>query len=390
MLPVGGTPLLTRQIAILRDALGIGEIYLIVGHRANDVRRAYGDGSSLGVHLQYVREPGARRRPRDRAARLEPHVASRSSSCSATSSTSRATTPSSPRRTGRSSPSARSTPRKTSRSSASNYCRRAPAELDRRPVREARGGDDAVRRLRDLPLHAGDLPLCVRETQSSPRTGRLELTDIIDRAARETGQVRAFLLRGSYLNVNTVQDLNLANYLCRANNFARKRVRVSVIIPADNEAASIGGVIRDFRDHVDEIIVMDNESRDGTAEIARELGATVHSPPARLRRRPSKQGMDVASGDILVLVEADGTFRRQRPRKVPRVPEGRRHGDRHAHHASDDRAGRQHGRLLRWGNVVVGQDRRSAVVEFEPRFTDVGCTYRAIWRDDLRANPPHV
>ena len=38
--------------------------------------------------------------------------------------------------------------------------------------------------------------------------------------------------------------------------------------------------------------------------------------------------------------------------------------------------------LLRWGNVVVGKLVEALWWKVEPRFTDVGCTYRAIWRDE--------
>ena len=47
---------------------------------------------------------------------------------------------------------------------------------------------------------------------------------------------------------------------------------------------------------------MDNDSSDGTAAIARELGATVHSRPFRGYGDALRQGMEAATGDILVLV----------------------------------------------------------------------------------------
>src|SRR5262249_60683477 len=73
--------------------------------------------------------------------------------------------------------------------------------------------------------------------------------------------------------------------------------------------AWIGAATRDSGEHADEIIVMDTRSPDGTADIARALGAIVHSHPLAGYGDACRQGLDVATGDILVLVEADGTFR---------------------------------------------------------------------------------
>jgi len=37
--------------------------------------------------------------------------------------------------------------------------------------------------------------------------------------------------------------------------------------------------------------------------------------------------------------------------------------------------------IVRWANVIVGKFIEALWWDQEPRFTDVGCTYRAIWRD---------
>ena len=58
---------------------------------------------------------------------------------------------------------------------------------------------------------------------------------------------------------------------------------ISVCIPTLNEAGTIGGIVRTIRQHlveavplVDEIVVMDSRSTDGTPELAREAGAVVY------------------------------------------------------------------------------------------------------------------
>lgn len=57
--------------------------------------------------------------------------------------------------------------------------------------------------------------------------------------------------------------------------------RISVIIPALNEERAIGRVIADIPSWVDEIIVVDNGSEDGTAAVSRAAGATVIIEPER-------------------------------------------------------------------------------------------------------------
>ena len=52
-------------------------------------------------------------------------------------------------------------------------------------------------------------------------------------------------------------------------------MRTVAVLPAYNEADTIGPVIEGTREHVEEVVVVDDGSSDGTADIAREHGATV-------------------------------------------------------------------------------------------------------------------
>ncbi len=83
---------------------------------------------------------------------------------------------------------------------------------------------------------------------------------------------------------------------------------ITVVIPCLNEAPGIGRVLRRIPDFVDEILVVDNDSTDGTATIARELGATVIRESLRGYGRAYKTGLFHARGDIIITLDGDHSY----------------------------------------------------------------------------------
>ena len=84
--------------------------------------------------------------------------------------------------------------------------------------------------------------------------------------------------------------------------------QVSVIIPALNEAESIGQVVRSMPwDRIAECIVVDNGSTDGTAKFAAEAGAKVVTAP-RGYGSAMRAGVAAAmpQSDILLFMDGDG------------------------------------------------------------------------------------
>jgi hypothetical protein len=82
--------------------------------------------------------------------------------------------------------------------------------------------------------------------------------------------------------------------------------RVVVVIPALDEEEAIGAVVREVPPVVGEVIVVDNGSRDRTADVAREAGATVVREPRRGYGRACLAGIAAAAGaDVLVFLDGD-------------------------------------------------------------------------------------
>src|SRR5699024_8449220 len=103
---------------------------------------------------------------------------------------------------------------------------------------------------------------------------------------------------------------------------AAKGERVSVVIPARDEAATVGDVVAVLRRDlvetvplVHELVVIDSDSTDATAQVATDAGATVHRSAdiaPHLGTHPGKgealwKSLFVTSGDHLVFVDADLT-----------------------------------------------------------------------------------
>lgn len=90
---------------------------------------------------------------------------------------------------------------------------------------------------------------------------------------------------------------------------AMESTSLSIVIPAKNEAASIGKVVSSARAEYPraEIIVVDDGSTDDTGALARTAGATVVRHPESLGNGASiKSGARAASGDILAFMDGDG------------------------------------------------------------------------------------
>lgn len=185
-----------------------------------------------------------------------------------------------------------------------------------------------------------------------------------------------------YVNINNRSDVYKMRRLIRQKRW--EQLRIDVIIPAWNEVESIGYVVRDFLKVAHKVIVMDNCSGDGTGQKAREAGASVYSEKLLGYGDAIKKGLDRSTADILVVVEADGTFRAEDLEKMLQYIKnadaviGTRTYWQYVEYGANMPF------LQRMGNLVFGGIITLLWWNRKSRFTDVGCTFRCLWRESYQ------
>ncbi len=156
---------------------------------------------------------------------------------------------------------------------------------------------------------------------------------------------------------------------------------VTAVIPTLNEAENIRHVIERIPGWVDEVIVVDGDSTDGTAEIAKSArdDVIVIRQEGRGKGDALACGFAAATSDIIVMLDADGSTD---PAEIPRFIAALRTG---ADFAKGTRFAMGGGsaditRLRRAGNRVLG-----AIVNhlWGVQYTDLCYGYNAFWRSCL-------
>lgn len=159
---------------------------------------------------------------------------------------------------------------------------------------------------------------------------------------------------------------------------------VSVVFPAYNEEENIGAAIEDFFETgvVDELIVVDNNSTDRTASIAKKQGAKVVKEKKQGYGFALQAGMKAAKSQLVILAEPDGTFVGKDILKLLLHSKnfdlvlGTRTNKKFIKKAANM------GFFLRWGNILLAKFLQTLFQT--PSISDCGCTLRLIRRQILK------
>jgi glycosyltransferase involved in cell wall biosynthesis len=169
-----------------------------------------------------------------------------------------------------------------------------------------------------------------------------------------------------------------------------KTNKVSLVFPALNEEKNIARAIKEFKKIkiFDEIIVVDNNSKDNTAKIARKNGVKVVNEAKRGYGYALRKGMAKARGDYIILSEPDGTFDARDALRL--VKDLDKYDLVTGTRTNKDfiEEGANMGRLLRYGNMAVAKIMQ--VLFQTPNLSDCGCTFRAMKKSAVKAILPRL
>ncbi|HVY78149.1 MAG TPA: glycosyltransferase [Solirubrobacterales bacterium] len=96
-----------------------------------------------------------------------------------------------------------------------------------------------------------------------------------------------------------------------------RKTKVSVVVPAMNEARNIGHVLEQLPEGLHEVILVDGNSEDGTIEAARQAypGIRVLVQSGRGKGDAFRTGFAAVTGNLIVMLDADGSAD---PAEIPR------------------------------------------------------------------------
>lgn len=156
---------------------------------------------------------------------------------------------------------------------------------------------------------------------------------------------------------------------------------VSVLVPTLNEARNLEHVLPQIPPLVDEVVLIDGGSTDGTIEVARSLMPDVRvvREPRPGKGRALRTGFYACCGDIIVTIDADGSTD---PQEIPRFV-----------NALLDEADFVKGSRFLHGGGTADMDwlrragnwclTRAVRIAFGGQYTDLCYGFNAFWRDVL-------
>ncbi len=381
MLRVNGVPLLERTVCTMRDQLNISTIYMTIGYLGEIIREYFGDGSRFRVRLHYVENNEL-----DKGLAWSVLLAGKKMNapcCVMLSDECYIDTDHSGLLT---------FPYNDAlvtctvmqaddvRLIQRNYAVEKEGRVILRLLEKPERPPNNLLGLGTFVLTPQLFPL-LEDAFARSENGYVEFVTFIDGLCGSNGLVLCYEMDGQYVNINDRDSLNLAGYLERNRSFIKNRV--SLLLYSEGVEEKIACCINRYRRNqaVDDTYVVLPEKNE-IQEAVQETNAKIITVPDHLVLYGERiaYALDRMEGDIFILSEAYYTFPEHDINKLLEYMKeadmvlGTRTTRQLIEQGSDMRT------IVREANIFLAKMLELFWWRREVRLSDVGCTFRAIWR----------
>ena len=386
MLDINGSPNIQRIIEIMRDQLDIERIIIIVGYLGDTIKAHFSDGQHLGVEIEYAENIELDKGLAWSISLAQPLITSDHfcimlcDECYIDSNHSRIL--------------------QYPYDEFLVTCCGLPIEdnlLIQRNYAISFDSEQQIKELEEKPrvissniMGTGTF-VCgteifkqLKRAFESSSDGFVDFVSTLNAIHQENSCLGYFQIEGTYVNINDRDSLYQAKYYERIRSFSNSTL--GLIIYAEGNEENINFTVQRYAELelFDSISVVIHSDSDISSKIDKSIASVITCPKnVELYGERLKYAMELTTEDIIILAEADYSFpSRDVDKLLTYLPE--------ADMVIGTRTTRQ---LIEQGSTMQGVVRLSnaalgRLLELlwwnrQARFTDVGCTFRAIWRSSF-------
>ena len=399
MLDICGAPVLHYTITTMRDQLGIHDIVIILGHHGETIRRKFGNGDHYSVRIRYVQNDRVDLGLAYSVLLTRDHVAGSHFVVMLSDEVYWHSNHHELLQCGYERFAATLTVRRdsTNKEIRKNFSVELQGEKVTGLVEKPASSDNGLLGCGTYIFSREILDHLQRRLDAAtPHRG--DLTSAINDLIAGGGDVQAFALRSEYININYEEDVHYARSIVRRSRL--DSAKVSLVMPCESSPDALEDMLRLARRHrsADEVVLVAWQSDPAFQRLADSYEARLVVAAGATRKAFGalfRAGIGHATGEIIVMTRGDDSF------DLADIGKLRAYmceadlvlGTRTTSQLA------QQGSNLNWvartANYILAK-----LIEFlwpsrRVRLTDVGCTFRAFWREtydqiavDLRSSGP--
>lgn len=380
MLPINGVPNLERLVLLMRDQLGVGKITIITGYHAEVIEEYFGEGARFGVAITYVRNTALHKGLAWSILLGREHIRGHfciilSDECYVDSNLQELRDPT-----------------LWGDFATCGIMQVDDVTLIKKNYSVSLDGSRITRLIEKPQLLDGDhlglgtflcspevFPALEQAFTVAPKE-YVEFVSFLDQQCQNGKEIKAFSVRAKYVNINDRDSLFRAKFYERSVLMARHSI--TLLVYAEGQEERLSFTLRRYLQvpAIKEIVLVVPTDNDIAVEADR-LGIRVIVCPPGLTLYGEKllYALDRISTDLVILAEADYAFPSRDIEKLlayikeADVVVGTR-TTRQLIEQGDDM-----GEVVRLANVLLAKFMEVLWWDFQGRFTDVGCTFRAFW-----------